>query len=213
MKYEVDLEEAERPYPLRLQVIGKRALFGLQLSDRTVRERTYRRIRVDGDPEPVLAYCLSLVLGIDPRDVLLDPRCGGATALVEIGLDNKVQALIGGDVYPEVLLAASANLQEALVRGHMMCFCATNLPFRDATVDKVVGSLLRRKGEPSPVLSKWVSEVRRVLKPGRRAVFLFDGHKQAREVIDEVGAFEVLAEQTIHLRGKRPAVYLLQNTG
>ena len=213
MKYEVDLEEAERPYPLRLQMIGKRALFGLQLSDRTVRERTYRRVRVDGDPEPVLAYCLSLILGIDPRDILLDPRCGGATALVEIGLGNKVQALIGGDVYPQVLLAASENLQEALVPGRLMCFHATDLPFRDATVDKAVGNLRRRKGEPPLFLSRWVGEIHRVLRPGRRAVFLFDGRKQAREGIDEVGGFEILKEQTIHLRGKRPSVCLLQKVG
>ena len=77
-KYEVNPEEEGAPYRLHLQVLGKRALFGLELSGPDAEERQAQVPRS-------LAYCMGLLAKVGERDVCLDPFPGDGSLMREIG--------------------------------------------------------------------------------------------------------------------------------
>lgn len=76
-KYEVYPEEYQAPYRLHLQVLGRRAVFGLELAGPTQEERR-------GEVPRSAAHCLGLMAKVAERDVCFDPYPGDGSMLKAI---------------------------------------------------------------------------------------------------------------------------------
>ncbi|MCX9083360.1 MAG: TRM11 family methyltransferase [Candidatus Methanoperedens sp.] len=136
---------------------------------------------------------LALVNISKPETNLFDPFCGTGGILVEAGLIG-IKA-IGGDMQRKILLGAKMNLEHYNVDHSLMFEDACGLALRDDCVDAVVtdppyGRSAAIKAQSLEyMLGKSLIEVYRVLKPGRRAVFISE--RPIEKLVQEAG-FEVV---------------------
>lgn len=136
---------------------------------------------------------LALVNIAKPETVLFDPFCGTGGILIEAGLIG-IKA-IGGDMQRKILLGAKMNLDHYKVDYSLMFEDACGLALRDNCIDAVVtdppyGRSAAIKAESLEyMLGKSLKEVYRVLKPGRRAVFISE--RPIEKLVQEAG-FEII---------------------
>jgi tRNA (guanine6-N2)-methyltransferase len=203
---------AETPC-LQLQVLGRRALLGLQLTRRRLRDREYRQADHPGGLEATVAYCMALLAGVGRGDLCLDPMCGGGTTLIEAGLAFHPRFLVGGDLAPPALAAARQNAAAAGERLHLVRWQAGELPLADASVGAVLcnlpyGKKVRAIGHDEVPLLR---EMARVVRPGGRAVLLAgEGTAAVPFLEDAEGPFEIRQRLRLHLRGVSPFLYALR---
>lgn len=111
-----------------------------------------------------------------PEASLLDPFCGTGGILVEAGLIGI--RVIGGDMQRKLLLGAKMNLDHYNIDHSLMYQDACGMALRDESVDAVVtdppyGRSAAIKAESlEHMLTGSLREIYRVLKKGRRAVFI-----------------------------------------
>jgi tRNA (guanine10-N2)-dimethyltransferase len=136
---------------------------------------------------------LALVNIAKPETSLFDPFCGTGGILVEAGLIG-VKA-IGGDMQRKILLGAKMNLDHYNVDYSLMFEDACGLALRDNCIDAVVtdppyGRSAAIKAQSLEyMLGKSLKEVYRILKPGRRTVFISE--RPIEKLAQEAG-FEVV---------------------
>jgi tRNA (guanine10-N2)-dimethyltransferase len=136
---------------------------------------------------------LALVNIAKPDISLFDPFCGTGGILIEAGLIG-IKA-IGGDMQRKILLGAKMNLDHYNVDYSLMFEDACGLALRDNCIDAVVtdppyGRSAAIKAQSLEyMLGKSLKEVYRVLKPGRRAVFISE---RPIEKLVQVAGFEVV---------------------
>lgn len=204
----------ERTCTFHLQVVGKKALLGLQLTPRRLRDRQYRKADIPGGLEATVAYCMALLAGVGERQICLDPMCGSGTTLIEAALAFRPARLIGGDIDPPVLAAARQNARTASVPVSLLHWDATHLPLAAASVDALLCNLPYGKkvariqrGPQNPFLQEFA----RVLRPGGKAALLTTG-SVAMDIYLEDPDFPFTRQQRLplHLRGVDPALYVLE---
>ncbi|MBU4373023.1 MAG: methyltransferase domain-containing protein [Euryarchaeota archaeon] len=111
-----------------------------------------------------------------PEGYLFDPFCGTGGILIEAGLLGV--KVIGSDVQRKLLLGAKMNLDYYNVDYSLMYQDASRLALRDKSVDSVVtdppyGRSAKIKAESiEHLLADSLKEIFRVLKKGKRAVFV-----------------------------------------
>lgn len=136
---------------------------------------------------------LALVNIAKPDISLFDPFCGTGGILIEAGLIG-IKA-IGGDMQRKILLGAKMNLDHYNVDYSLMFEDACGLALRDNCIDAVVtdppyGRSAAIKAQSLDyMLGKSLKEVYRVLKPGKRAVYISE--RQIEKLVQEAG-FEVI---------------------
>jgi tRNA (guanine10-N2)-dimethyltransferase len=136
---------------------------------------------------------LALVNISKPERSLFDPFCGTGGILVEAGLIGL--KVIGGDMQRKILLGAKMNLDHYNVDYSLMFEDACGLALGDNCIDAVVtdppyGRSAAIKAQSLEyMLGKSLKEVYRVLKPGRRAVFISE--RPIEKLVKEAG-FEVV---------------------
>jgi len=120
---------------------------------------------------PRVARALVNISCASRGETLLDPFCGTGGILLEAGMLG-INA-IGCDFDPVMVHGSRQNLRSAVLLGAD----AASLPFRDASVDAVVTDFpygqsvcIRRGGSMEQLYHRALSEIRRVLRAGRRAV-------------------------------------------
>lgn len=118
----------------------------------TMRERAWR------------AQLVRDVLLGDPGDVL-EVGCGTGTLSIALARASSRSRVTGIDGDPDILDLARAK--ESSHRVELVEGMADNLPFPDASFDRVVTSLLLHHLEPA-VKGAALAEARRVLRPGGR---------------------------------------------
>jgi tRNA (guanine10-N2)-dimethyltransferase len=157
---------------------------------------------------------LALVNIAKPDRTLFDPFCGTGGILVEAGLIGI--KVIGGDMQRKILLGAKMNLDHYNVDHSLMFEDACGLALRDNCIDAVVtdppyGRSAAIKAQSLEyMLGKSLKEVYRVLKPGRRAVFI--SQRPIEKLVQEAG-FEVveLHIQRVHKSLTRRMLVLKKN--
>lgn len=118
----------------------------------------------------------ALVNMAKPGECLLDPFCGTGGILVEAGLIGI--NVIGGDVQRKLLSGAKTNLQHYKARYFLMYQDACKMALRDGSVDAVVTdppygrSAAIKARSLDHLLECSLNEIYRVLKNGKRAVFI-----------------------------------------
>ncbi len=111
-----------------------------------------------------------------PEKNLLDPFCGTGGILIEAGLMGI--NVIGGDMQRKLLLGAKMNLDHYNIDHSLMYQDACGMALRDESLDAVVtdppyGRSAAIKAESlAHLLSGSLCEIYRVLKTGKRAVFI-----------------------------------------
>jgi len=128
-----------------------------------------------------------------PQEYLLDPFCGTGGILVEAGLIGI--KVIGGDMQRKILLGAKMNLEHYDVNYSLMYEDACRLALRDESVDAVVTdppygrSAAIKGGSLEDMLAISMKEVYRILKKGKRAVFVSE--RPIEELAEDAG-FKIL---------------------
>jgi tRNA (guanine10-N2)-dimethyltransferase len=136
---------------------------------------------------------LALVNIAKPDISLFDPFCGTGGILIEAGLIGL--KAIGGDMQRKILLGAKMNLDHYNVEYYLMFEDACGLALRDNCIDAVVTDPPYGRSAAIKALSleymlgKSLKEVYRVLKPGRRAIFISE--RPLEKLVQEAG-FEVV---------------------
>ncbi|HEY2785299.1 MAG TPA: methyltransferase [Fimbriiglobus sp.] len=178
-----------------LQILGKTAVCGLRLSDRTMRHRTYKTEHVAASLRPTVAAAMVRLAGAGPGMTVLDPMCGAGTILAEqIELARKRKAgtvaVLGGDEDPNAVHCADENLA-GVGPAELVRWDATALPLSAASVDRVIsnppfGKQLSAPEKIGELYRHMVREADRVLIPGGRAVYLVGEPEPLRAAAEAV---------------------------
>jgi tRNA (guanine10-N2)-dimethyltransferase len=124
-----------------------------------------------------------------PEKTMLDPFCGTGGILVEAGLIGI--KVIGGDMQRKLVLGAKMNLDHYKIDHSLMYQDACRMALRDESMDAVVtdppyGRSAAIKAESlEHMLSVSLGEIYRVLKKGKRAVFISE--REIEELATEAG--------------------------
>lgn len=145
---------------------------------------------------PVMARTLVNLALAEKGDVLLDPFCGTGGILLEGSILGC--RVIGSDMDRFMLTGCRKNLPKA----EILCADATRLPFPDGSVDAVATDLPYGQSvcimadSMNSLYEDSLAEIRRVLRPGRRAVVVT--HVDIRETANR--HFDIIQyhEQRVH---------------
>jgi tRNA (guanine10-N2)-dimethyltransferase len=148
-----------------------KVLFPIDRAAYDVRNPGKRDFFHPGVMMPRMARTLINIACTNEGDVVLDPFCGTGGILIEAELLG--MQTIGSDFDPFMIGGSRMNAKET----SFMIGDATSLPFRDQSVDSVVTDFpygqsvcIRKSDTMDQLYGDALDEVRRVLKPGRRAV-------------------------------------------
>ncbi|MCZ7393591.1 MAG: TRM11 family methyltransferase [Candidatus Methanoperedens sp.] len=124
-----------------------------------------------------------------PGEYLLDPFCGTGGILIEAGLLG--MKVVGGEVQRKLLLGARMNLDYYDVNYSLFYQDACRLALRNDSMDAVVtdppyGRSAAIKAESiEHLLANSLDEIFRVLKKGKRAVFVSE--REIEDIVQEAG--------------------------
>jgi tRNA (guanine10-N2)-dimethyltransferase len=196
----VDLSAPETEY--RAIISGDRCYFGRLLFtiDRGGFEKRNPGRRAFFHPGvmmPRMARALVNISCAQPGSRLLDPFCGTGGILIEailLGIET-----IGIDFNPEMVRVSRLNTKESA----LLVADATRLPLEDESVDAVVTDLpygqsvsIRKENSLEQLYDDTLSELRSVLKKGRRAVLVT--HKDISGIAEQHMNVLQKHEQRVH---------------
>jgi tRNA (guanine10-N2)-dimethyltransferase len=159
-----------------------------------------------GSMDPLLARALVNIAGAGPGARILDPMCGTGGILIEAGLAGA--DVIGLDAQPKMVRGARENLAHYLGSGAVIRGSATQLPFREGSIDAVVfdapygrqSKIVDSSAETEPsnglavLVTDALIEARRVAS---RAVLVAD--RQWNRIAKEAGwSIESTFERRVH---------------
>lgn len=177
---------------LRVLLTEDKSIFGRIIGsiDRgafEVRKPHYKPFFYPGVLMPRIARALVNIAKPDKN--LLDPFCGTGGILVEAGLQGV--RVIGGDMQRKLLLGAKMNLDHYRVDHSLMFQDACRMALRDESLDAVVTdppygrSAAIKADSLDRLLSGSLGEIYRVLKNGKRAVFISE--RKIEAIAEEAG--------------------------
>jgi len=229
------LNAADEPEPdldLRVLLEDDWALLGLRLGAAPLHRRPYKVASRTGSLKAPVAYCLNLLAGLAPGQVVLDFACGAGTILAEaLGLAPG-GVLIGGDADAAAIELARANLAElgASVRelgsaeqidpragepGLLLYQGdARAVPLADRSVDAVVSNLPwgQQVAVETDLLELYtgaLGSIGRVLVAGGRAVLLTDRAEPMQAALAAHPRLRLASTLQISLFGRHPAIYVI----
>lgn len=148
-----------------------RVLFSIHRSGYDERNPGKRDFFHPGVMMPRMARTLANIAGVQEGDRVLDPFCGTGGILIEAELLGA--CAIGSDFDPLMISGSRQNIAQSM----LMLADATRLPFKDHAIDSVVTDLpygqsvcIKKADTMDNLYAGALDEIRRVLKPGRRAV-------------------------------------------
>jgi tRNA (guanine10-N2)-dimethyltransferase len=143
-------------------------------------------------------------------DRMLDPFCGTGGILIEAELLGI--AAIGSDFDPTMVLGSRQNSPDSF----LMLADATEIPVRDGTFDAIVTDLpygqsvcIRKTDTMETLYTETLGEIRRVLKPGCRAVVVT--HRDIAGIAGEYLRIVGRHEQRVHKSLTRRILVLMKD--
>jgi 23S rRNA G2445 N2-methylase RlmL len=190
------------------------ALVLLRLSDETLRHRA-RREHLPASLRPSAAAALVLLTRPRPTDVFLDPMCGAGTILIERGEAGRYRQLLGGDIRPEALATAQANIGPRYQPIALREWDARDLPLDDASVTACAvnlpfGQQLGSPEENRGLYPAVLRELGRVLAPRARLAALTGDTRAFERAAERTPAFAPLESFPVLILGRQARVYVLE---
>lgn len=153
------------------------ALLAVRLSDERMRHREYKHEHLPASLRPAAAAALAWLTGPADDDVFLDPMCGAGTILIERAHMGRYRQLLGGDVSPEAVATALANIGSRYKPITVREWDARRLPIDAASVTALAvnlpfGAQLGSPAENRALYPAFLREAARVLRPGAQLVAL-----------------------------------------
>ena len=174
--------------------------------------------RLPASANPVLAALVVKLAKIGTGDVVLDPFCGAATMLVEAAAGGAGGVLIGSDVDPAALAAATANLP-LMPGGRVLRADAARLPYADGVIDRVVtnmpfGKLVGSHTTNLALYPAFAAELGRVLRTDGRAVLMTEEKTLLNRSIEAARGLRVLREVKLATPGGElhPSAFVVERT-
>jgi tRNA (guanine10-N2)-dimethyltransferase len=166
---------------LRAILTGDEAVIGTEVArvDRSSFEERRPHLKPFFHPGvlmPRMARALINMVRVRTGEVLLDPFSGTAGILVEAGLID----LVGLGIDVQKMLARGARSNLAGLDGSLITGDAKRLPLKSSSIDGIVSdtpygrSALIRADSREDLLDQSLSEMCRVLRPGRRLAVIAD---------------------------------------
>ncbi len=207
----ISLGNPEEEY--RVIVSGDRCFFGRVLiridrSSYELRKPGERPFFHPGVMMPRMARALVNISRIQPGEWLLDPFCGTGGIILEsemIGVNA-----VGNDVDRFMVAGTRKNVPGSnIIRAD-----STILPYRDDSFDAVVTdlpygqSVIIKADTLEHLYTDALNEIRRVLKPGKRAVVVT--HRDIRPVAGDIMNIEAFYSQRVHKSLTRRILVLIK---
>ena len=189
----------------RVTVDKRRTALLLRLAAQPLHRRPYWRESRQGALHPPLAAAMAMLAELGTADVVLDPFCGSGTIAIEAALLMQDSGLVvASDIDPGAACVTRRNAVEgAQVRVPTVCCDIGALPFRPASIDRVIANPPwdhQVSWSRSPRSAGSLSDV---LGEGFRVVLLELEGRAAKAL---GASWHQLASLPVSLRGQRPVV-------
>jgi len=199
-------------------IAGSWAIVAIRLSDRRMRHRTYKQEHRPAALRPTLAAAMVTLTSPSPTDRFCDPMCGTGTLLAERQLLGSYRALLGGDILPDALRAAGTNLERVRAQAPkptLYLWDARQLPLRTGWVDAIAcnlpfGEQIGSHADNPALYEAFFRQVKRVLRPGGRAVLLTSEKALMRDLLRRYPQLKREREILVGVLGKAARIYVLR---
>ena len=198
------------------QLVGTELIVGLRLSDNEMRQRTWRKTSLPAALKPTIAAALVRLSEPKPDDTFLDPMCGSGTILIERALAGRYRQLLGGDINPEAVAAATENIGPRYKPIEIQQWDARSLPLANGSVSALVCNLPFGKqiGTPAEMRTLYPAlliEWTRVVSPGGRMVLLSSEQHMLRRSIERHPELAIVKRLRILVRGQEATAFVLHH--
>ena len=146
---------------------------------------------------PRMARTLVNIAGVNHGSTILDPFCGTGGILIEADLLGA--HAMGSDFDPQMVSGSRQNIPQA----DLMLADAIHLPFSDHTIDAVVTDFpygqsvcIKKNDTMDTLYGNTLQEIRRVLKPGKKAVVVT--HRDISAIATEYFTVLQRHDQRVH---------------
>jgi tRNA (guanine6-N2)-methyltransferase len=195
-------------------LLNDEALYGLRLSDRTMRHRAYKISHLPASLRPTVAAAMVFLSDPKPDDVFLDPMCGAGTILIERALAGRYRSLLGGDIDPTAVETSLNNIGPRYKPIRVRRWDATALPLEDASVDKVAtnlpfGEQIGTHEDNVHLYPRFFREMARVVRPGGRLVTLSGERQLIRDMLSTNRELHLRQTFDILILGMPAAMYVI----
>lgn len=209
------LVEDDSQLEVWIHLIGKKAVIGLRISDRTMRHRTYKFEHLPASLRPTIAHALVWVSNIEADDVFLDPMCGAGTILIERANAGKYRQLLGGDIRPEAVDVALTNIGIKYKPIEIKAWDATKLPLDNNSVNKIVSNLpfgrkIGTHDENAILYKEFFQEAGRVLRNKGKMVILSSERNLVKNCVENTKGLKIDKEhKNVVLLGYNADIFVI----
>jgi tRNA (guanine6-N2)-methyltransferase len=196
------------------QLVDARLIAAVRLSDRTMRQRTWRRASLPAALRPTVAAAMVQLSEPGAEDTFLDPMCGSGTILIERALAERYRCLLGGDVDPQAVETARANIGPRYKPIEIRRWDARELPLEAASVSAIVTNLpfghqIGTADENRELYPALLAEWTRVLTNSGRMVLLTSERRLLRDSLATRTELIVDRQVPVLVRGYPASIYVL----
>ena len=199
-------------------IVGDWATIAVRLSDHKMRHRTYKVEHRPASLRPTLAAAMIYLSNPQPNDRFCDPMCGTGTILAERALSGRSQRLLGGDINPDALRAAQANLSGVRNLGApcvLQLWDAKWLPIRSGSLDAIVcnlpfGKKVGSHADNPDLYSLFFQQLGRVLCSSGRAVLLTSEKELMRQLLHTHTQLHLEQQVLVGVLGQAARIYVLR---
>jgi 23S rRNA G2445 N2-methylase RlmL len=207
--------EEEGALEFWLTLLPNEALLALRLSDERMRHREYKVEHLPASLRPTAAAALVWLTRPAPDDVFLDPMCGAGTILIERAHAGRYSQLLGGDIRPDALAMARANVGPRYKPIELRQWDARELPIdagaiSAAAVNLPFGKQIGSTEENRALYPAALRELARVLRPGARLAVLTGDRRTFDEALRRARGLQLRQIYAVQVLGRPAGVYLLQ---
>lgn len=196
----------------RLDISRDQAIFSYRLTPPSFRFRGRQRMFSSAALRPTVAHALVWLSNPREDECFVDPFCGSGTIVAERSC-YAYERLMGGDISVDAVQAARQNVSdsEGLIISE---WDARELPLDAGSVDTVVSNLpfgeqILKPEDIAQLYLKFAGQLKRILAPQGRAVFLTDKVEALQLAFDHYGMHHRVFME-LSLKGLHPRIIEVQ---